>query len=116
MTIIVTTHYIEEARQANIVGLMRSGRMLAQDSPDRLLNDFNCETLEDVFLKLCLADKENRQIEKSKIVKVVEPAAAQESGDNNMNILQPKEEVRAFGIGVASSNYDFERCIWLVFD
>lgn len=64
MTVIVTTHYIEEARQANIVGLMRSGRMLAQDEPDRLLVDFNCSTLEDVFLSLCLADKEGRAIVK----------------------------------------------------
>ncbi|XP_022701989.1 ABC transporter G family member 20-like isoform X5 [Varroa jacobsoni] len=65
MTVIVTTHYIEEARQANIVGLMRSGRMLAQDTPDRLLEDYNCTTLEDVFLQLCLADKEGRAIIKN---------------------------------------------------
>lgn len=65
MTVIVTTHYIEEARQANIVGLMRSGRMLAQDEPDRLMEDFQCESLEDVFLKLCLADKEGRAIVKN---------------------------------------------------
>ncbi|OQR77411.1 ABC transporter G family member 20-like, partial [Tropilaelaps mercedesae] len=65
MTVIVTTHYIEEARQANIVGLMRSGRMLAQDEPERLLEDFNCDTLEEVFLQLCLADKEGRAIVKN---------------------------------------------------
>lgn len=60
MTVIVTTHYIEEARQANVVGLMRNGRMLAQDSPDRLLEHYKCESLEDVFLKLCMADTTGR--------------------------------------------------------
>lgn len=53
---IVTTHYIEEARQANVVGLMRQGRLLAENSPDQLMIDHNLDTLEDVFLKLCMSD------------------------------------------------------------
>lgn len=53
MTIIITTHYIEEAKSAYRVGLMRSGRLLAEDSPVNLLSRFNCSTLEDVFLALC---------------------------------------------------------------
>lgn len=32
---------------------MREGRLLAEDSPDRLLTTFGCDTLEDVFLRLC---------------------------------------------------------------
>lgn len=56
ITIIVTTHYIEEARQANVVGLMRQGRLLAENSPDQLMVDHNLDTLEDVFLKLCMSD------------------------------------------------------------
>ena len=56
ITVIVTTHYIEEARQANVVGLMRQGRLLAENSPDQLMADHNFDTLEDVFLKLCMSD------------------------------------------------------------
>ncbi|OTF77599.1 hypothetical protein BLA29_009003 [Euroglyphus maynei] len=56
ITVIVTTHYIEEARQANVVGLMRQGRLLAENSPDQLMIDHNLDTLEDVFLKLCMSD------------------------------------------------------------
>ena len=56
ITVIVTTHYIEEARQANVVGLMRQGRLLAENSPDQLMADHNLDTLEDVFLKLCMSD------------------------------------------------------------
>ena len=32
-TIVITTHYIEEAKQANVVGLLRNGRLLAEDPP-----------------------------------------------------------------------------------
>ncbi|XP_028967853.1 ABC transporter G family member 20 [Galendromus occidentalis] len=72
MTVIVTTHYVEEARQAHMVGLMRSGRMLAQDSPDRLMEDFCCGSLEDVFLQLCIAaDEERLSLAQQKNLEVV---------------------------------------------
>mgnify|MGYP000617680142 CR=1 FL=1 len=35
-SIIVTTHYIEEARQADTVGLMRNGKLLAEGPPGRV--------------------------------------------------------------------------------
>lgn len=41
ITIIITTHYIEEARQAKIVGLMRSGCVLAENTPGELLRAFS---------------------------------------------------------------------------
>ncbi|CAH1275398.1 unnamed protein product [Diabrotica balteata] len=51
-TVIITTHYIEEARQAHTIGLMRSGKLLAEESPQVLLSMYQCTSLEDVFLKL----------------------------------------------------------------
>jgi len=51
-TVIITTHYIEEARQSHTIGLMRSGRLLAEESPQVLLSMYRCQSLEDVFLKL----------------------------------------------------------------
>lgn len=56
ISVIITTHYIEEARLANLVGLMRQGRILAQAIPDDLMQQHGMLTLEDVFLKLCMAD------------------------------------------------------------
>ncbi|KAJ1525138.1 hypothetical protein ONE63_009974 [Megalurothrips usitatus] len=53
-TVIITTHYIEEARQAHVVGLMRKGAILAEETPDTLLTALSCSTLEEVLLKLCL--------------------------------------------------------------
>ena len=40
-TIIVTTHYIEEARQANMVGLMRNGRILTESNPEVLVQKYD---------------------------------------------------------------------------
>lgn len=51
-TIIVTTHYIEETRQAGMIGLMRGGRFLAEESPSKLMEMHRLDTLEEVFLKL----------------------------------------------------------------
>ena len=51
-TIIITTHYIDETRRANMIGLMRNGRLLAEESPTKLLTVCGTETLEDAFLKL----------------------------------------------------------------
>ncbi|CAF2693615.1 unnamed protein product [Rotaria sp. Silwood2] len=60
-TIIITTHYIEEARKADRVGLMRSGRMLAEDEPSLLLHKYNQTSLENVFLQLCSQDQNRFQ-------------------------------------------------------
>ncbi|XP_046614540.1 ABC transporter G family member 20 isoform X1 [Neodiprion virginianus] len=51
-TVIITTHYIEETRQASIIGLMRGGKFLAEESPTRLMAMHRLDTLEEVFLKL----------------------------------------------------------------
>lgn len=60
ITVIVTTHYIEEARRANIVGLMRRGKLLAENAPEDLMAKHDSSSLEDVFLKLCVSDTMRR--------------------------------------------------------
>uniref|UniRef100_A0A8D8XHD1 ABC transporter G family member 20 n=1 Tax=Cacopsylla melanoneura TaxID=428564 RepID=A0A8D8XHD1_9HEMI len=62
-TIIITTHYIEEARQADIVGLMRKGSLLAEDPPEKLMTQYNVDSLEDVFLRLCHKQNESEEKE-----------------------------------------------------
>ena len=56
----ITTHYIEEARQASVVGLMRNGALLAEENPSKLMETYNLTSLEDVFLKLCM--RKNSQV------------------------------------------------------
>ncbi|XP_012942844.1 ABC transporter G family member 20-like [Aplysia californica] len=56
-TIIITTHYIEEAALADRVGLMRGGRLLAEDKPSTLMSTYKLQNLEAVFLHLCHRDR-----------------------------------------------------------
>ncbi|XP_031351269.1 ABC transporter G family member 20-like isoform X2 [Photinus pyralis] len=51
-TVIMTSHYIDEMRQAHLIGLMRGGRFLAEESPRDLLVKFSTDSLEEVFLRL----------------------------------------------------------------
>ncbi|KAF5291190.1 hypothetical protein FQA39_LY14432 [Lamprigera yunnana] len=60
-TVIITTHYIDETRQAHLIGLMRGGYFLAEEPPEKLLTQFDCETLEDVFLKLSVIQNMGRR-------------------------------------------------------
>jgi len=52
-TVILTTHYIDEAAQADAVGLMRNGRLLAEDAPQALMEPHGHVSLEQTFLLLC---------------------------------------------------------------
>lgn len=61
-TIIITTHYIEEARQADMVGLMRNGKLLAEDKPQKLIDIYRINSLEAVFLRLCHDDQPDEEI------------------------------------------------------
>ncbi|CAM4940454.1 unnamed protein product [Rotaria socialis] len=53
VTAILTTHYIEEARQANIISFMRHGYLLETGHPNDLILKHEQQTLEAVFLELC---------------------------------------------------------------
>lgn len=61
-TVIVTTHYIEEARGANVIGAMRMGRVLVEAKPSTLLSHFKESSLEKCFSKLCYMDTSNEEI------------------------------------------------------
>lgn len=65
-TVMITTHYIEEARQAHIIGLMRGGVLLAEESPAALMARRNVDSLETAFLQLS-------QLQESNIQKAIEP-------------------------------------------
>ncbi|XP_014089830.1 ABC transporter G family member 20 [Bactrocera oleae] len=52
MAVIITTHYIEEAKKANCIGLMRNGVLLAEDTPINIMIKFECNSIEDAFLIL----------------------------------------------------------------
>jgi ABC-type multidrug transport system ATPase subunit len=79
-TVIITTHYIDETRQAHTIGLMRGGKFLAEESPSDLLRKYQAESLEDVFLKLSviqnMGKRRRSSIAKEVLEKVQLPSTA----------------------------------------
>ncbi len=56
-TVVLTTHYMDEASRCDLVGMMHKGRLIAEGTPDQLLDDSGADSLEDaflVFIRRCL--------------------------------------------------------------
>ena len=49
-TVILTTHYMDEAVRCDLVGMMRGGRLIAEGTPDALMNEAGTKDLESAFL------------------------------------------------------------------
>lgn len=58
-TIIISTHYIEEATKADFCGMMRNGILLIENSPEFIMQKTQSGSLEESFLKLCIYDENN---------------------------------------------------------
>lgn len=52
VTIVVTSHVMDEAEKADRIGLLRAGRLIAEGSPTELKEKHGCKTVEEVFIKL----------------------------------------------------------------
>lgn len=75
--------------------MMRSGRLLVEESPQNLLRDYGLSSLEDVFLKLCLKDDGNvpaGQSTESNLValKDTDQISAQQPPDGHVNMSVPQ--------------------------
>ncbi|KAH9393458.1 hypothetical protein TYRP_021797 [Tyrophagus putrescentiae] len=68
ITVIITTHYIEEARLANLVAFMRHGSLLEEGNPESLIRRLRLNNLEEVFLALC-RNKKTSEEKKGAIIK-----------------------------------------------
>jgi len=49
-TIVLTTHYMDEANRCDVVGMMRQGKLIAEGPPSRLMASTSTSNLEDAFL------------------------------------------------------------------
>ena len=86
-TVIITTHYIEEARNADNVGFMSAGTVLKQSQPQRLLEEYRCDTLEEVFLSICLQTRKERRASRLSTTFKEETNASKMSESNAINSI-----------------------------
>jgi ABC-2 type transport system ATP-binding protein len=56
-TIVVTTHYMDEAARCQRLGFMSKGRLIANGTQDEILRQFNQPSVEDVFVELQRSDE-----------------------------------------------------------
>ncbi|MDD1768366.1 MAG: ABC transporter ATP-binding protein [Methanomassiliicoccales archaeon] len=49
-TIVLTTHYMDEAVRCDVVGMMRAGTLIAEGTPSELMASASASSLEDAFL------------------------------------------------------------------
>ncbi|MFQ6059940.1 MAG: ABC transporter ATP-binding protein [Thermoplasmata archaeon] len=50
MTVVITTHYMDEANRCDRVGMIREGRLVAVGEPKQLKEETGTDSLEDAFL------------------------------------------------------------------
>lgn len=59
MTVVLTTHYMEEARDSDNILMLDAGQVMACDAPEALKQNYHCLTLEDVFLTIIEKGREH---------------------------------------------------------
>ncbi|KAH8031093.1 hypothetical protein HPB51_012781 [Rhipicephalus microplus] len=55
VTLLVTTHFIEEIAEAATVGVMKNGKIWCERPPDELMQTYGTATLAESYLKVCQA-------------------------------------------------------------
>ncbi|MDD5094694.1 MAG: ABC transporter ATP-binding protein [Dehalococcoidia bacterium] len=57
VTVVITTHYMDEAHRCSKIGLMRMGSLIAEGAPSQIIQSAGAESLEDAFLKLARRER-----------------------------------------------------------
>jgi ABC-2 type transport system ATP-binding protein len=52
ITVFVTTHYMDEAEYCDRISIMNDGKIVALDTPEKLKQQYNSSTIEEVFIKI----------------------------------------------------------------
>lgn len=61
ITVLVTTHYMDEASICDIIGFIFNSRLITIDTPENLYKKNNIENLEDIFIKY-VKELSNREV------------------------------------------------------
>lgn len=60
-TIFVTTHYMDEAEYCDRVSIMVAGKIVALGHPNKLKEEFNSNSMNDVFIKIARPDNKAKE-------------------------------------------------------
>jgi ABC-2 type transport system ATP-binding protein len=52
LTIVLTSHVMDEAERADRIGLMRAGKLIEEGTPSEIKRRCGCQSIEEVFIKL----------------------------------------------------------------
>jgi ABC-2 type transport system ATP-binding protein len=52
VTLVVTTHLVEEALRCHVVGFLNAGRLMTEGTPDEILTETGAANLDDAFIAL----------------------------------------------------------------
>lgn len=96
VTVLMSTHYIEEATQCACVGIMRNGTQIAEDSPKNILSQSRANTLEEAFLALSQKQESKNSNQKEYVEINAAPSTSSEfisSRDNqkSSHFLKPSD-------------------------
>lgn len=98
LTVIIVTHYIQEASLADRIGMMRGGRMIEEGMPKTLYNKYQETNLETIFIHICtqkpteneIKDKvENTQRKLSSFLPYKRNSIANNTNTNNHLLVVP---------------------------
>lgn len=56
-SVVITTHYIEEAMQAHRLGVMRNGKIIVEENPRKVMTRYDSESLEEAVYKVFNDDR-----------------------------------------------------------
>ncbi|XP_015793009.1 ABC transporter G family member 20-like [Tetranychus urticae] len=98
ITVIITTHYIEECRRADLVGFMDKGNVLVEGPPKDLMEKYSCKSLEEVLFRICVS----KRLKKSKRSKnqVCDKSDISDDDDDYLNF--PKETISNYPMSIDS--------------
>lgn len=93
-TVLLSTHYIEEARQSNRIGLLRNGFLIAEDSPQNVLLKSEAVNLEEAFLRL--SEMQERDFLNQNSSKTCLPSIEMSQSDDTIFAYQPSKHKTVF--------------------